>query len=78
MQSNSQVDFMSQKMLKACSSSFLGTAKLDPYNSPLVAPPEWWQHIPVHELCVVCGEYEIFVDDIKAWAEKVKVSGTHY
>lgn len=73
MQSNLNKDFLVLDPLKECSLQFLGQADADAYNVPLIASPEWWKDLPVRDLCAVGGEYEMFLDDVKAWAQIVKV-----
>lgn len=70
---NGQKDFLSEDWLNESSKGFMGGAEIDPYNTPLSASPVWWKGLPVTDLGVCGGEYEIFLDDIKAWVEKVKV-----
>ncbi|MCJ1252117.1 hypothetical protein MMC30_009355 [Trapelia coarctata] len=74
MRTNERKDYLGQTSLKDCTLKFLGDAKVDAYNVPLSASPDWWKGLPVHDLCVLVGEYEMFLDDILAFAQNLKVS----
>lgn len=41
------------------------------YAEPLVAEPEFWRNLPVKNILVTAGTWEIFVDDIQALAKKM-------
>ena len=73
MQANARKDFLEQVSLNDCSAKFLGDAKVDAYNVPLSASPDWWKGLQVEHLCVVEGGYEIFFDDIQAFGHNLKV-----
>jgi acetyl esterase/lipase len=47
-------------------------ANADPYNQAIMASPQWWAGLPVQEVLVVAGRDEILVDDIVAFAEKLR------
>jgi len=49
---------------------------VDAYNVPLSASPDWWKGLPVHDLCVLVGEYEMFFDDIQVFAQNLNVRAT--
>jgi acetyl esterase/lipase len=70
---NQKKDYLSCARLKEFSNQFVGTFELDGYNMPLSESPSWWQGLQVHNLCVVGGEYEIFLTDIEDWTAAVKV-----
>lgn len=73
MTSNMDKDYLNRDAAKSMSGMFLGEAKDDSYSTPLSASAEWWKDLQVEDLCIMGAEYEMFVDDIKAWAEIVKV-----
>lgn len=70
---NSGKDVLDARALKSWSDAFMGGAKVDPYNHPLSADPQWWDGVPAERLCMTAGKDELFHDDICAFAEKVKV-----
>ncbi len=55
------------------SEAFLGEAKTDPYNQPFTAPADWWRGLRVEEVLIVAGSDEIYIDDIKTFAESFEV-----
>ncbi|KAK2766060.1 hypothetical protein FQN54_007575 [Arachnomyces sp. PD_36] len=70
---NADKDYLDAGSIDYLGDKFLGGAKKDPYNEPLSADPEWWQDLPVKDICILGAEYEMLVDSIKDWAAKVKV-----
>lgn len=73
MRLNKSKDFFDQEQLEVASAHFMGVATVDRYNTPLTADADWWRGMPIKDICVLCGQYEIFLDDIKTWVDKVKV-----
>lgn len=51
----------------------MGTAKLDAYNTPLDAPTEWWQGVPVKGFLFTGGGDELFRSDIENLGRKISV-----
>mgnify|MGYP001581064326 CR=1 FL=1 len=76
METNKNRDYISATHLKPFSDQFIGISGLDGYNAPLIESPEWWKGLQVQSLCVVGGEYEIFLTDIESWAAVLKVFRT--
>lgn len=74
MKSNAQKDVVERVALKTWSDSFMGNARRDSYNDPKSAPSSWWKGLKVSDICLMAGRDEIFVDDIKALSETMKVS----
>lgn len=72
-QSNSSKDVVDAGVLKLWSDAFMGDAKIDEYNDPLSAEPQWWENTPVEKICFTGGADELFADDISAFAKKLKV-----
>lgn len=70
---NEGKDVLEKLVLQRWSTSFLGKAEVDNYNTPLNAKPDWWQQMPVREICVLAGKDEIFRDDIELFVENLKV-----
>jgi hypothetical protein len=64
---------LSQSGLKAWSDAFMGTSKVDNYNNPLGAQPNWWHGSPVGRIIIVGGQDELIVDDIEQLAQNMKV-----
>jgi acetyl esterase/lipase len=71
---NLKKDCVSPVGLSNWAASFLGSAPADPYNQPLTAPPGWWNLLPRHieKLLVSSGSNEVFVEDIKKVAARLK------
>ncbi|KAI6856580.1 hypothetical protein KC338_g8373 [Hortaea werneckii] len=69
------LDYMSRSALENASQAFMSNAPVDEYNTPLSASPEYWKNLPeaVQSIRVLAGGVELFADDIKAYAEKLKV-----
>ena len=68
------VDYMSRSALENASQAFMSNATVDEYNTPLSAKPGFWRNLPevVQSIRVLAGGVELFADDIKAYAEKLK------
>ncbi|KAI7203186.1 hypothetical protein KC316_g7802 [Hortaea werneckii] len=75
MNADKSVDYMSRPGLENASQAFMSDAPVDEYNTPLAASPEFWKDLPqaVQTIRVLAGGVELFADDIKAFAEKLKV-----
>jgi acetyl esterase/lipase len=71
---NASKDILYGPVLKKWSDAFMGEAARDNYTYPLDAAPEWWKGLPVGETLVLTGGDELLVDDVKIFAEKLKVS----
>lgn len=74
MNADKSVDYMSRPGLQNASQAFMSHAPVDEYNTPLAARPEFWKDLPqaVQTIRVLAGGVELFADDIKAYAEKLK------
>jgi acetyl esterase/lipase len=66
-------DYICLKSLSRASASFTNGVE-DNYSLPLKAAAESWKGIKVKALGIVAGGYEVMLDDIVNFAEKVKVS----
>ena len=73
MKSNSDKDFLFPGDLRHIANQYMGDSGDDNYTVPLMAPADWWQGLLVEDICVDAGEYEIFLDDIRAFAANLKV-----
>lgn len=73
MKSNSDKDFLFPGDLRRIADLYMGNTGDDNYTVPLTAPAEWWKDIPVQDIGITAGEYEIFLDDIHAFAANLKV-----
>jgi len=75
MNADKSVDYMSRPGLQNASQAFMSDAPVDEYNTPLAANPEFWRDLPqaVQTIRVLAGGVELFADDIKAFAGKLKV-----
>ncbi|KAI6819179.1 hypothetical protein KC340_g11131 [Hortaea werneckii] len=68
------LDYMSRSALENASQAFMSNAPVDEYNTPLAASPEFWENLSqtVQTIRILAGGVELFADDIKAYAEKLK------
>ncbi|KAL4863107.1 hypothetical protein BDV12DRAFT_31837 [Aspergillus spectabilis] len=78
LKSNYDKDCISETYLRASSSLFLGDAPTDNYNTPLRATSDWWQDLPLRDMCIVAGEYEMLRDNIVAWVDTVRAHNPHF
>jgi hypothetical protein len=46
------------------SNAYMGDARQDHYNQPVVVPNSWWKDIPVKDVLITGGEEEILIDEI--------------
>ena len=53
----------------------MGDADMDFYNQPFHAPGDWWIDLKgtVQDILITAGTDEVLVDDIEAFAGKLKV-----
>jgi acetyl esterase/lipase len=75
MHTNRAKDILSAASLAYWAQNFLGGAALDPWNSPLGAPAEWWSSLRVEDLIIIYGEDELLRDDTSMLCDKLKVLG---
>ena len=73
--SNQDLDSIDAPVLKKWSAYYMGSAEADEYNQPFIAEPSWWKDLPnvVQSILVTAGSYEVLLDDIKAFVEKIQV-----
>ncbi|CAI4211268.1 unnamed protein product [Parascedosporium putredinis] len=69
---NEGKDVLERSTLKRWADNYLAGTAQDAYNAPLGAEAGWWEDMPTEALCVVAGEDEMFIDDIRAFVEKLK------
>ncbi|KAK3303686.1 Alpha/Beta hydrolase protein [Chaetomium strumarium] len=62
-------DIVTPESLAYWARNLLGGAEADPWNSPLLAPREWWADLPVDEVLVTYGGAELFRDDVARLGE---------
>lgn len=75
-QSNKSKDILSPAALGYWARNFLGGAALDYWNSPLMAPDEWWSNLPVDNVLVTYGDDELLRDDVSALCGKLEVGAS--
>jgi acetyl esterase/lipase len=66
-------DPVSADVMRGWARSYLGTAPLDNYNQPIIAPREWWQGLPVENLLITGAAREMLADDLVTFSETMKV-----
>jgi acetyl esterase/lipase len=62
-------DILTAPSLAYWAKNFLGGAALDPWNSPLMAPADWWDNLPAKKILVTYGEKELLREDAEALCE---------
>ncbi|KAB5536311.1 Alpha/Beta hydrolase protein [Coniochaeta sp. 2T2.1] len=63
------LDLITASRLAYWASNILDGAKADSWNSPLTAPKDWWETLPVDELLVTYGKDELLRDDVARLGE---------
>lgn len=76
MTTNANNDVLAASALDYWGRNFLGGRPLDPWNSPLQAPAEWWTDLKVGEILMIYGEHEIMKDDTEILCKRIQVSTT--
>ncbi|EEA25405.1 hypothetical protein TMatcc_006371 [Talaromyces marneffei ATCC 18224] len=72
MTTNANRDVLAASALEYWGGNFLGGRLLDPWNSPLEAPAEWWTDLKVGEILMLYGEDEIMKDDTEILCKRVQ------
>ncbi|KUL85543.1 hypothetical protein ZTR_08042 [Talaromyces verruculosus] len=70
---NANKDVLAASALEYWGGNFLGGRPLDPWNSPLQAPAEWWADLKVGQMLMIYGEDEIMRDDTEVLCKRVQV-----
>ncbi|THV55184.1 hypothetical protein BGAL_0012g00220 [Botrytis galanthina] len=75
---NEYKDLIHPAAIKVWSSDYQASAPSDNYIEPLYASSSWWSRLPtaVSSILIVAGEDEVFVDDVKAFADNLQKAGT--
>lgn len=73
MKVNANKDYLYPGDLRRIGDLYMGKAADDNYTVPLAAPVDWWKGLLVNDICVAAGECEIFLDDVRSFAKKLKV-----
>lgn len=76
MQLNANKDVLAPSAMAYWGRNFLGGQAPDPWNTPLIAPAEWWGDVKVNEILILYGEDEILRDDTAMLCEKIEVRNT--
>lgn len=74
MQLNKDKDVLSASSLAYWARNFLGDADLDSWNTPTMAPEEWWGDLLVDDILALYGDDEILHDDTAVFCERLRVS----
>ena len=78
MQLNKDKDVLSASSLAYWACNFLGGADYDPWNTPTMAPEEWWGDLLVDDILVLYGDDELLRDDTAVFCERLRVSACPY
>jgi acetyl esterase/lipase len=73
MTTNANKDVLAASALEYWGGNFLSSRPLDPWNSPLQAPADWWSELKVGEILMIYGEDEIMKDDTEILCKRVQV-----
>lgn len=74
MEANEHKDIVTNDSLEYWARNFFGDAPIDPWNSPLTAPVEWWTGLPVGDILITYGDNEMFRDDATRLCETLQAS----
>jgi acetyl esterase/lipase len=74
MQLNKDKDMLSASSLEYWARNFLGGADYDSWNTPTMAPEEWWGDLLVDDILVLYGHDELLRDDTLIFCERLRVS----
>ena len=72
-QANEYLDVIPAVAVQRWSNAFMGDAKPDNYNQPVLAPSSWWEDVPVKDVLITGGGEEVLIDEIREFAFKFKV-----
>ncbi|KAF7955467.1 uncharacterized protein EAE97_000726 [Botrytis byssoidea] len=74
---NEYKDLIHPYAIKVWSSDYQASAPSDNYIEPLYASSSWWSRLPtaVSSIMIVAGEDEVFVDDVKTFADNLQKVG---
>ena len=72
---NRDLDIHSGRTMKDWASDFASNDERNNHSEPALADVSWWTGMPVEKVLVVYGEYEIFRDDNKAFADTLGKAG---
>jgi acetyl esterase/lipase len=71
-QENQYFDMIPAVAVQRWSTAFMGNAKPDHYNQPILAPSSWWTDVPVKDMLITGGDKEVLIDEIREFAAKFK------
>lgn len=74
MRLNKDKDVLSASSLEYWARNFLGGANYDSWNTPAMAPEEWWGDLLVDDILVLYGDDELLRDDTLVFCERLRVS----
>ncbi|KFY73143.1 hypothetical protein V499_06787 [Pseudogymnoascus sp. VKM F-103] len=72
MQLNKDKDVLSASSLEYWAQNFLGGADYDSWNTPTMAPEEWWGDLLVDDILVLYGHDELLRDDTLIFCERLR------
>jgi acetyl esterase/lipase len=75
-QQNQYFDLIPAVAAQRWSTAFMGNAKPDYYNQPILAPRSWWKDVVVKDVLITGGDEEVLIDEIREFAAKFKVCGS--
>ncbi|KFY47367.1 hypothetical protein V495_01978 [Pseudogymnoascus sp. VKM F-4514 (FW-929)] len=65
-------DLLSATSLEYWARNFLGGADFDSWNTPTMAPEEWWVDLLVDDIVVLYGDDELLRDDTSTFCERLR------
>jgi len=73
---NANKDILTSQVLAKATREFVDATAFDGYNEPFRADAQWWSDLPVDEIKVSFGSCEVFADDVREFAARLKVGNS--
>ncbi|OCT46171.1 putative acetyl-hydrolase [Cladophialophora carrionii] len=71
--SNHKKDALDPATVRIWSENFMGKTPNDNWSQPAEAPAAWWKGLKVDNIAITAGGNEVLRDDIRVFAENIKV-----
>jgi acetyl esterase/lipase len=70
---NRNRDYLKAETEKRWSDMYVNDQLPSPYNEPGLASETQWKGLPVQDILVTAGSYEVLIDGIHKWVKELKV-----
>jgi acetyl esterase/lipase len=74
-QENKDKDMFTAESMVGWASQYVSPEERDNYSEPGRADADWWKNAPVNSALMVCGDCEMFRDDIVIFASTLEKAG---